>query len=174
MAWISKHSGSTQIDRRPEPYLTDAIKQRMESEIIPRYETRFAASIPVLHAVQHEHGWIPPQAIEEVAEFLNVKPADVYDTASFYEEFALKPKGKHMIAICRSIACEVCDHAKLTKMCRDKLGIEVGETTADGRFTLMELECIGACGGAPAALFNEDLHEFVTPEDLEKLINEAD
>jgi len=174
MAWITKRTGYTEIERRDEPYLTDAMKERLEREVIPRYETRLAASIPTLHAVQHAHGWIPAQAIEEVAAFLDVKPADIYDTASFYEEFALSPKGRHTIAVCRSMACEVCDHKKVTDACREKLGIEIGETTDDGKFTLVELECIGACGGAPAALFDEDLHECITPEQVQKLIDEAE
>ena len=173
MGWITKPSGTMQIERREQPYLTDAIKQTIERDYLPRYETKQAALLPTLHAVQHEHGWLPFQALEEVAAFLDLKPADVLDTASFYEEFWLKPKGEHVIAVCRSMACEVCDHKAITDACREKLGIEIGETTPDGKFTLIELECLGACGGAPAALFNEDLHEVITPDQVKKLIDEA-
>ena len=173
MAWIVKPSGSMQIDRRPEPYLTERLRQELTRDILPRYETSLGALIPVLHAVQHEHGWLPAQALEEVAAFLGLKPADVFDTASFYEEFWLKPKGRHVIAVCRSIACEVCDHAAVTDACRERLGIEVGETTTDGAFTLVELECLGACGGAPAALVDETLHEKVSPGEIVELIDRA-
>ncbi|MEC9372488.1 MAG: NADH-quinone oxidoreductase subunit NuoE [Planctomycetota bacterium] len=171
MAWIAKKSGSMEIERRDEPYLTDAMKSRLRDEVLPRYETKLAACLPTLHEIQHEYGWIPPQALEEVAAFLELTPSMVYDTASFYEEFWLKRKGRHVVAVCRSIACEVCDHHKITDVCREKLGIEVGETTDDGKFTLVELECIGACGGAPAVLVDEDLHEFVTEEQMGKLID---
>ena len=173
MGWITKPSATARIERRPEPYLTAAVKDHLTREIIPRYETRRGALLPALHAVQHEHGWLPMQALEEVAEFLGLSAASVLDTASFYEEFWLKPKGEHVIAVCRSMACEVCDHKAVTDACRDKLGIEVGETTPDGRFTLIELECLGACGGAPAALFDETLHENATPEQIKKLIDSA-
>ncbi|MCA9287015.1 MAG: NAD(P)H-dependent oxidoreductase subunit E, partial [Phycisphaerales bacterium] len=95
------------------------------------------------------------------------------DTATFYEEYALKPKGAHTIAVCRSIACEFCGQRGITEACKSKLGIDVGETTPDGAFTLIELECIGACGGAPAALIDETLHEHVTPEGFDKAIDKA-
>lgn len=173
MGWITKPSGTTQIERRPEPYLTDAIKQMIERDYLPRFEKKQGALLPTLHAVQHEYGWLPAQALEEIADFLDLTPGDVMDCATFYEEFWLKKKGQHMIAVCRSMACEVCDHKAITDACRDKLGIEIGETTPDGKFTLVELECLGACGGAPAMLFDEDLHENVTPEHVQKLIDQS-
>lgn len=173
MAWIAKPSGTAQIARRSEPYFTQALQDRASEEILPKYATKQGALLSVLHLVQHEHGWLPHQALEEIGEFLGLAAAEVLDTASFYEEYWLKPKGKHMIAVCRSIACEFCDASAVTDMCREKLGIEVGETTDDGKFTLVELECLGACGGAPAALFDETLHEFITPEQAAKLIDDA-
>lgn len=173
MGWITKPSATTQIERRSEPYLTDAIKQKIERDYLPRYEKKQGALLPTLHELQHTYGWLPAQALEEVAAFLQLNPGDVLDTASFYEEFWLKKKGQHTIAVCRSMACEVCDHKAITDTCREKLGIGIGETTADGKFTLVELECLGACGGAPAMLFNEDLHENATPEQVAKLIDQS-
>jgi len=173
MGWITKPSATTPIDRRDEPYLTDALKDRLTRDVLPRYETKQAALLPALHAVQHDTGWLPMQALEEVADFLGLSAASVLDTASFYEEFWLQPKGEHVIAVCRSMACEVCDHAAVRDACRAKLGIEVGETTPDGRFTLVELECLGACGGAPAVLFDETLHENATTGQVEGLIDSA-
>lgn len=171
MAWITKPSGSTKIETRDEPYLTAAMKARLSSEMLPRYETKLAALLPCLHEVQHAYGWIPAQAMMEIAAFLSIKPSEVIDTASFYEEYWLKPKGKHLIAVCRSIACEVCDHQKITDAIREKLGIEVGETTDDGRFTLVEVECLGSCDSAPVALFDEKLHEWLTPDKVLKAID---
>lgn len=173
MAWVAKPSATMKIARRPEPYLTPALRQQLERDILPRYETRQGALLPVLHAVQHEAGWLPPQALEEVGEFLGLAAAEVYDTASFYEEFWLHPKGQHVVAVCRSIACEFCGQPEITKACKQKLGVELGETTRDGKYTLIELECLGACGGAPAILVDETLHEGVTPDQVARLIDDA-
>lgn len=172
MAWITKNSATMRVPRRAEPYLTDAMRRTLENEILPRYETRLAALLPSLHMIQHEYGWVPHQAMLEIAEFLRISPAEVLDTASFYEEYWLKPKGEHVIAVCRSIACEFCGHEKITQAVKDRLGIDVGETTDDGKFTLIELECLGSCGTAPAALIDEHLQENLTAEKILAKINE--
>ncbi len=172
MAWITKNSATMRVERRPEPYLTQTMRSRLESEVLPRYETKKAALLPALHMIQHEYGWIPHQAMLEIAEFLDIPPAEVLDTASFYEEYWLHPKGTHTIAVCRSVACEFCGHEKITQAVKDRLGIEVGETTDDGRFTLVELECLGSCGTAPVALIDETLHERLTPEQILALLDE--
>lgn len=129
--------------------------------------------MPTLHHVQHHWGWLPWQALEEVAAYLGLRPADVWDTASFYEEFWLQPKGTTVIAVCRSISCEVCGHEAITSACAQKLGIGVGETTDDGKFTLVELECLGLCEGAPACLVNEDAVMNATPLTISRAIDEA-
>lgn len=171
MAWIVENRRQKTFETRTEPYLTDALKRRLTDTYFPRYPTKRAVLLPALHAVQHEYNWLPTQALEEIAEFLELPPAEVLDTASFYEEYWLKPKGKYLIQVCRSLSCEICDSEKLTDTCRRRLGIEVGETTADGRFTLVELECLGACGTAPVALVNEALHEELTPAKLNAIID---
>lgn len=171
MAWIAENRRVATFERRAEPYLTDDMKIDLAKKYFARYPSKRACLLPVLHAIQHRYNWIPTQALEEVASFLELAPAEVLDTASFYEEYWLKPKGQYLIQVCRSLACEVCDSEKLTAHCRKKLGIEVGETTADGRFTLVELECLGACGTAPVALVNETLHEELTVEKLDKIIS---
>jgi len=173
MAWITKDSANAKVDRRAEPYLTDAMRRDLTDRILPRYANKQAATLPCLHMIQHEYGWVPAQAMEEIATFLGLKASDVLDTASFYEEYWLKPKGKHLIQVCRSIACEFCGQKEITQACKDKLGIEVGETTDDGNFTLIELECLGSCGTAPAALIDETLHENLTPESIAKAIDAA-
>lgn len=173
MAWIAKPSGSARIERRDEPYLTAAMRDRITKEIMPRYETRLACTLPCLHMVQHAYGWVPPQAMEEIADLLGITPADVLDTASFYEEFWLKPRGRHLVAVCRSIACEFCGQEAITRAFCETLGIEVGETTEDGQFTLVELECLGSCDTAPVALVDEQLHEGLTPEQVTRIIDEV-
>lgn len=173
MAWITKDSANQPVTRRAEPYLSAEARQHLEREILPRYETRHAALLPCLHHIQHEHGWIPHQAMLEIAQFLGIAPAEVIDTATFYEEYWLRPKGRHVVAICRSIACEFCGQPAITDAVRQHLGIDVGETTSDGEFTLIELECLGSCGTAPALLIDETLHEGVEPARIPQLLSEA-
>src|SRR5215217_8772939 len=149
MAWITENRRTEVVERRAEPYLTDDMKIDLARKYFPRYPTKRALLLPALHAIQHEYNWIPVQAMEEVAAFLELSPAEVMDTATFYEEYWLKPKGKYLIQVCRSLTCEICDSAKLTAAVTETLGIEPHETSADKRYTLVELECLGACGTAP-------------------------
>lgn len=173
MAWIAKPSATQSIPTRVEPYLTAAMKERWERELLPRYGTRQGALLPILHEIQHAQRHIPYQAMLEIASFLGLTPGEVLDTATFYEEFSLEPRGRCVIGICQSIACEVCGHAKLVECVRAKLGIEPHETTDDGAFTLLALECLGSCDTAPVALLNETLHENLTVETLDRLIDDA-
>lgn len=171
MAWIVENRRSESVKTSDTPYLTDELKNHLQTRYFPRYPTKRAVLLPALHLVQHTYNWIPMQAVQEIAEFLEIAPAEALDTATFYEEYWLKPKGQYMIAVCRSLSCEICGSRELTDMVRRKLGIEPGETTADGRFTLVELECMGSCGTAPVALAGEVLHEELTPQKLEQIID---
>ena len=170
MAWITENRRTAVADRRTEPFLTAELQKEIADKYFHRYPTKRAVLLPALHAVQHQYGWIPVQAMEEIAVFLELQPSEVMDTATFYEEYWLKPKGKYLIQVCRSLSCEVCESSKLTEHVSRKLGIEPGETTEDGRFTLVELECLGACDAAPVGLMNEVLHENLTTEKLDQLI----
>lgn len=172
MAWIPKPSATTKIERRDEPYLTQAMRDELSERYLPRFETTLAALLPALHMIQHEYHWVPPQAMEEIAEFLELSPADVMDTASFYEEYALAPRGRHVIGVCRSIACEFCGQPEVSQAIKDALDIDVGETTRDDKVCLVELECLGSCGTAPVALYDEELHEQLTPERAAQLARE--
>lgn len=173
MAWITKNSAAAKVERRDEPYLTPAMRKDLSERVLPRYANKQAAVLPSLHMIQHEYGWVPNQAMLEIAEFLGLKPGEVIDTASFYEEYWLKPKGEHLVQVCRSIACEFCGQKDITEACKRKLGIDVGETTDDGAFTFIELECLGSCGTAPAILIDETLHENVKPEQVAGLLDAA-
>jgi NADH-quinone oxidoreductase subunit E len=170
MAWIAEDR-RREIIAKGEPLLTEEMKTHLRDKYFARYPTKRAVLLPALHYVQHTYNWIPTQALQEIAEFLELAPAEVMDTATFYEEYWLKPKGKYLLQVCRSLSCEICDSRKLTDHLMDTLGVEIGETTEDGRFTLVELECLGACGTAPVALVNEVLHEELTVEKLQKIID---
>src|SRR5215212_9581885 len=165
MAWITEDRRNTVVEKGTV-YLTDDMKIDIANKYFPRYPTKRACLLPTLHAVQHHYGWIPVAALEEIAAFLELSPAEVMDTATFYEEYWLKPKGKYLIQVCRSLACELCGSEQLTEAVRRKCNVELGETSADGKFTLVELECLGACGTAPVAGINEVLLEDLTAEKL--------
>ena len=171
MAWIVKPSATTQIPTRKEPYLTAQMQEHYRAEILPRYQTTMGALMPILHDVQHHYGHIPYQAMMEIAKFLGITPGDVLDTASFYEEYHLEPVGKYVIGVCQSIACEVCGHQAIVDHLRRKLDIEPHETTDDGKFTLLTMECLGACDLAPVALVNEKLHENLTIQKMDQILD---
>jgi NADH-quinone oxidoreductase subunit E len=174
MGWITKNSATQQIDRRDEPYLDPQMRDQLEREILPRYPERKAATLPVLHALQEKHGWLPYQSIEEAADFLGVQASEVLDTATFYEEFWLRPRGRYVIWVCQSISCEIMGEPNLTQRLVEHLGVDPGETTDDGKFTLMKVECLGACGSAPCALVNEELHERLTPDNFVRILSELE
>lgn len=169
MAWIAEDRRNQRIAEN-KPLLTDEMKKTLAEKYFPRYPTKRAVLLPGLHMIQHEYNWIPPQAIQELAEFLEVAPAEALDTASFYEEYWLKPKGKYLLQVCRSLTCEICDSEKIRNHLQQKLGIEPFETTADKKYTLVELECLGACGSAPVMLVNEVLHENVTTDQVDEIL----
>jgi len=173
MSWKVEDSANASIARRDEPWCTDAMKAHWTKDVLPRYATRHGALMPILHDIQHAYRHVSLQAMVEVAAFLDLPPAEVLDTASFYEEYSTTPLGACVIGICQSIACEVCDHKVLVDHVRDRLGVEPHETTDDGMFTLLEMECLGSCDTAPVALFNETLHENLDIKTIDRLIDEV-
>ena len=154
MAWTAKQSATTSIEKRDEPYLTPAMTKKIKKEIMPLYATSQGALMPTLHEVQHEYGYIPWQAMVEIGALLDISAAQVADVVSFYEDYHSEPLGKYVIGVCQSIACEVCGHQALIDHLKEKLDIDVHETTKDGTFTLLGMECIGSCDNAPCALIN--------------------
>jgi len=160
-----------QITRRNEPYLDDELKQSLESSVLTDYPTRRAAALPVLHAIQDKYGYLPYQAIEEAAGFLDISAAELLDTVTFYEEFRLEPMGKYVIWVCQSLSCELMGEKTVEQIVSDKLCIKPGRTTDDGKFSLMKVECLGSCGTAPCMLINETLYECLDHEKIIQIIN---
>jgi NADH-quinone oxidoreductase subunit E len=164
MAWITLNRQQPYQPTRTEPYITDAIRKEIVEKYFPRYPRKQAALLPLFHRIMHEYGFIAPQAIDEAAAFLGMAPAEVQDAATFYEEFRFEPSGKYVVNVCRSIACELCGHEKVLEKIKQVFGIEHLETTPDGLLTLIEVECLGLCDKAPAALINGQIHGPLTPE----------
>ena len=136
---------------RTEPYITEPIRKEIVEKYFPRYPTKQAALLPLLHLIMHEYGFIAPQAIDEAAGLLGITAAQVQDAATFYEEFRFEPSGKYVVNVCRSIACELCGHEKILQKIKDVFGIGAGrdeQTTVCLR--MFEVECLGlvrACAG---------------------------
>jgi formate dehydrogenase subunit gamma len=141
--------------------------------IISRELDKEGAALPILHALQEEFGYLPEAALPLVAEALNVSRAEIYGVATFYHDFHLEPRGKHVLALCRAEACQAMGAAGLAEQAQTRLGIGWGETTPDGRTTLEQTFCLGLCACAPSAMIDGKIVGRVTPQKLETLIAEA-
>lgn len=115
-------------------------------------------------------GWIPRAAMDEIARIVDVAPMKVYEVATFYSMYNLAPVGKYLLQMCTTTPCWLCGSAKVVEACEKNLGIHVGESTRDGLFTLMEVECLGACANAPMIQVNDDFYEDLTPESMHDLL----
>ncbi len=132
-----------------------------------------SAVMALLDLAQRQNdGWLSPEAIEYVANYLEMAPIRVHEVVSFYTMYYTKPVGKHLVQVCRTTPCWLRGAAGLTDSCRDKLGIGLGETTADGQFTLVEVECLGACANAPMVQIGDDYYEDLSPERLNALLDD--
>ena len=138
-------------------------------------ENRQAAVIPALHIVQDDNkGFLTNVLMNELAEYLEMPEISVYEVASFYTMYEHKPVGRHKISICTNISCMLLGSAKLVEHLEDKLGVKLGETTPDGKITIKEVECLGACVGAPMCLIGRDYHEYLTPEKMDAILGKLD
>ncbi|MBN1844331.1 MAG: NADH-quinone oxidoreductase subunit NuoE [Sedimentisphaerales bacterium] len=156
-----------------EPALDDKLRRQIRA-MFKQYPTKRAVLLPALHRIQQQHRCLSPQALAEVAELLELSPAEVMDTASFYDMYSTTPRGRHVIGVCESLSCELCGGGELLTALRDKLGVEPGQTTADGKFTLITMQCLGACDFAPAVLIDETLYKCVTTEQLDEILGALD
>ena len=134
-------------------------------------DRRRAAMLPALTIVQRENGgWLSQELLEAVANYLGVSPVAAEEVATFYSLYDLKPVGRHKVYVCNSISCWLCGSEKIISHLTHKLGVGLGDTTPDGRITLKQAECLAACGGAPAAMINDEYHENLTPEKVDALL----
>ena len=131
-----------------------------------------AAVIPVLDLAQRQHGWLPISAMNAVAKLLDMSKMRVYEVATFYTMFNRTPVGKYHIQVCTTTPCMLCDSTGILNTIKDKLGIQVGETTSDGLFTLNEVECLGACVNAPMVQIGDNYYEDLTKKDIEFILDE--
>ena len=159
----------------PGDFVFTAADQARARVLVARYpEGRQASAVLALLdlAQRQSGGWLPREAIEYVANFLEMAPIRVHEVASFYSMFNLKPVGRHLIQVCRTTPCWLRGAAELTDSCCEKLGVGLGETSEDGEFTLIEVECLGACANAPMVQIGDDYYEDLTPERLSQILDD--
>jgi len=151
--------------------LSDKAKMQIR-DLLQTYETNQSALIPALHVAQGDQGWLSEETQREVADLLELSAQEVRGVVSFYTMFLQKPAGKYLLQVCRNLSCSLRGGHRLTKQLEDKLQIKQGETTTDGKFTLIEVECLGSCGTAPVMMVNDKYVEDLTPQALDKMIAE--
>jgi len=151
--------------------LSPESRQKIES-LKKVYETDQSALIPALHVAQADQGWLSEDTQREVAQLLGLTPQAVRQVVTFYTMFHQKPVGRHMIQVCRNLSCSLLGGQRLQRQIQVKLGLADGETTQDGRFTYVSVECLGSCGTAPVLMVNDRYYENVTPQQVERLLEE--
>lgn len=151
--------------------LTEEEKNEIEEELT-HYPRRDAGGLEALRIVQRHRRWISDEAIQDISDFLGMTPHQVDSLATFYNLIFRKPVGRHVILICDSISCWVKDYESLLAFFKEHLGISLGETTQDDRFTLLPSPCLGACDRAPVMMVDEDLHTNLTPDQIREILEQ--
>lgn len=131
-----------------------------------------SAVMSALHIVQEEHGYLTPQLMDAVADYLGMPAIAVYEVATFYSMYEHKPIGRNLVNVCTNISCQLRGSSHVVDYLKDKLGIQLGDTTQDGRFTIRSVECLGACVNAPMMQVNKDYHENLTFEKIDQVLEQ--
>jgi NADH-quinone oxidoreductase E subunit len=168
------HKSARELEDEGPPFAYTPENRARFEEIAKRYppDRRRSAVLPALYLAQQQQGYITANAIRHVAEVLGITRADVEDVVSFYTMFYRRPVGRFMLQVCRTLSCALNGAERVTEALTDALGIRPGQTDSTGTFTLVEVECLGACDRAPVVMVNDGWHECLRPEDAAKLIND--
>jgi len=145
-------------------------KAQKLQEVIAKYRGTRGALIPVLHEAQNIYGYLPLEVQKAISEGLNVPLAEIYGVVTFYAQFSLQPKGRYNIQLCMGTACYVKGANLVLDKLQEKLGIQVGECTSDGTFSLEACRCIGACGLAPVMMINDEVYGRLVADDVEGIL----
>jgi NADH-quinone oxidoreductase subunit E len=135
-----------------------------------KYPDPRSALLTALHAGQREHGWLSPEDMRDVAEVMELPPTEVASVASFYTMFNRQPVGENLVQVCTNVSCSLLGAEHLVEYIKNKLGIDVGETTPDNKFTLVIVECLGSCGTAPMMQINDTYYENLTEETIDQIL----
>lgn len=145
-------------------------ERREIEEEISRYPQKRAVCIEALRIVQRHRGWVSDEAVGEIAEFLDMTPDELDSVATFYNLVYRKPVGRHVILVCNSASCWVVGYEPVRQHLSERLGIGLGETSGDGRFTLLPVVCLGACDRAPVMMIDTELYGNLTPEKIDEIL----
>ena len=149
--------------------LTAEERREIENEF-PHYATRRAVCIDALKIVQRHRGWVSDDALEDIGDLLDMSPAELDGVATFYNLIFRRPVGRHVIHVCDSVSCWIMDGERQFEYLAKQLGVRAGETTGDGRFTLLPIVCLGACDRAPVMLVDDDLHIEIEPAKIDRIL----
>lgn len=145
-------------------------QERQLMEVIEKHKNERGATIPVLHEAQDIYGYLPIEVQEMISEGLGVPLAEIYGIVTFYTQFSLNPKGQYQIGVCLGTACYVKGSGDILERLKEKLGIDVGECTPDGKFSLEATRCVGACGLAPVVTINDDVYGRLVPDEVDDIL----
>jgi NADH-quinone oxidoreductase subunit E len=151
--------------------LTDIERKAIEQELA-HYPDKRAACVEALKVVQQHRSWVSDESLKDVAEFLDMTPDELDGVATFYNLIFRRPVGRHVVLVCNSISCWIMRQDDLRDRLQRRLGIRPGETTEDGRFTLLPIVCLGACDHAPVMMIDKDLHQDMTPDKAEEILKQ--
>ena len=168
------HKSARALEDEGPPFAYTPENRARFDEIVKRYppERRRSAVLPALYLVQQQQGYITANGIRHVAEMLGITRADVEDVVSYYTMFYRRPVGTFVLSVCRTLSCALNGAERVTEALCDQLRIKPGQTDASGTFTLLEVECLGACDRAPVVMVNDAWHENQTPESVAKLLDD--
>src|SRR3982075_3632422 len=168
------HKSARQLEDEGPPFAYTPENRARFDEVVTRYpaDRRRSAVLPALYLAQQQQGYITANAIRHVAGLLGITRADVEDVVSYYTMFYTRPVGKYVVNVCRTLSCALNGAERVTESLTAKLGIKPGETDRSGTFTLVEVECLGACDRAPVVMVNDAWHERLTPEDAPRLVDD--
>jgi NADH-quinone oxidoreductase subunit E/NADH dehydrogenase (ubiquinone) flavoprotein 2 len=158
---------------QPESFAFSDENLATARKFIGRYPAgrRQSAVLPLLDLAQRQEGWVSMAAMNVVAEMLDMAPMRVYEVATFYTMYNLKPVGRHHVQVCTNLPCQLRGSDEVMEACKKSLGVDVGGMTKDGAFSLVEVECLGACVNAPAAWIGDDYYEDLDPDNVTKLLD---
>lgn len=151
--------------------LSSEEKQQIEAQM-DQYDQKRAACIEALKIVQEHRGWVSDEGLKDIAELLEMTPDELDSVATFYNLIFRQPVGKHVILVCDSITCWIMGYERLRERLTNRLGIDLGETSPDGQFTLLPIVCLGTCDHAPALMIDNDLHQDVDPGQIDKILDQ--
>jgi NADH-quinone oxidoreductase subunit E len=160
------------MDRPAMPFTLSPDRERRLQEILERYPTKMAATLPLLHLCQEQDGWISDDVITFVSHRLDVSTAHVKGVVTFYTIYNQHPVGKHQVWVCRTLPCALRGAYDVIEHCEKRLGIKCGETTADGKVTLRTAECLASCGTAPMMQVDKEYYENLTRERVDQILEE--